>query len=144
MAPHRVRNALLWIDRAYSGSHQNACMASLSSDHTSSPSWSAMMHFQPPATVASTRSIRASMADTVAWAEGAARRTCCPGLRPGGSASRPRPATGAERQAAFRARHGDGYRAKNAARMRASRAKQRSAHLRAAERRERTELPVVS
>jgi hypothetical protein len=49
------------------------------------------------------------------------------------SALCPRPATNAERQAAFRARHGDDYRSKNAARMRASRAKQRGARLHAAE-----------
>lgn len=56
-------------------------------------------------------------------------------------AQRTRPATNAERQAAFRARQGDDYRA-NAARMRASRAKRRSARLRGTEDQERTELPA--
>jgi hypothetical protein len=42
-----------------------------------------------------------------------------------------RPATNAERQAAFCARHGDDYRIRNAARMREARARQRSAHLHA-------------
>ena len=59
-------------------------------------------------------------------------RTCCLHRK-----TPARPATDAERQAAFRARQGDGYRAKNAARMRASRAKQRSVRVHA----ERQELP---
>ena len=59
-------------------------------------------------------------------------------------AQHPRPATNAERQSAFRARQGDAYRAKHAARMRESRARQRSARLRAAEPQERTGLSAAS
>jgi hypothetical protein len=51
----------------------------------------------------------------------------------GSGTARSRPATNAERQAAYRARHGDIHRAKEAARKRAARAKQRSAGLCAAE-----------
>jgi hypothetical protein len=59
-------------------------------------------------------------------------------------AQRLRAATNAERQAAYRARHGDAHRAREAARKRAARAKQRSAGLRAAEPPDRTELSVAS
>jgi|KBSSwiStaDraftv2_1062776.scaffolds.fasta_scaffold18548_14 hypothetical protein len=62
----------------------------------------------------------------------------------GSDTARSRPATNAERQAAYRARQGDTHRAKEAARKRAARAKQRRARLRAAEPPDRTELSVAS